>query len=155
MPLVGCTTYHGSDKMTSNGVPFLYPGYFALSVNAKIAFLLGKKTLECYWLIVSRLRQIFIDQVFSKYQIDNICESPILSSLTRAICCPKQPLERTLTRTTLKIPPLESHYPHKGKFWQKRMMESHKLGRSLIISFLMCCFNSRYGHWHGTPVLLM
>jgi hypothetical protein len=31
--------------MTSNGVPFLYPGYFALSVNAKIAFLLGKNDI--------------------------------------------------------------------------------------------------------------
>ena len=121
----------------------------------RLLFFWEKMILECDWLIVSKLRQIFIDQVFSKYQIDNICESPILSSLTRAICCPKQPLERTLTRTTLKIPPLESHYPHKRKFWQKEKMERHKLGRSLIISFLMCCFNSRYGHWHGTPVLLM
>ena len=34
MPLVVCTTYHGSDKMTSYGVPVFYPGYFALSVSA-------------------------------------------------------------------------------------------------------------------------
>ena len=34
MPLVGCPTYHGSDKMTSYGVPVFYPGYFALSVSA-------------------------------------------------------------------------------------------------------------------------
>ena len=55
MPLVGCPTYHGSDKMTSYGVSFFYPGYFALSLNAKIAFLLGKMTLEFYWLVVSKL----------------------------------------------------------------------------------------------------
>ena len=48
MPLVVCTTYHGSDKMTSYGVPFFYPGYFALSVNAKIVFLLGKYDIGIY-----------------------------------------------------------------------------------------------------------